>query len=59
MNQFKAIGTGEVATAKDAQEVCAAFAVFWLRNLVQISLKKFILYGGSVKSSTIVVNGTS
>lgn len=50
-----AIGTGEVATSEDAQEVCAA-----IRGLLasthgeEFASSIRILYGGSVKSSSIV-----
>lgn len=55
-----AIGTGEVATAKDAQEVCASIRSFLAEKFGDLAQKIRILYGGSVKSSTIVeFNGTS
>ena len=49
-----AIGTGEVATPEDAQEVCAAIRTR-LAELYQDELagKVRILYGGSVKSGNI------
>ena len=49
-----AIGTGEVATAKDAQEVCSAIRSYLAEafgSVVADSVR--VLYGGSVKSSTI------
>lgn len=49
-----AIGTGEVATPDDAEEVCNALrAVITQRFGGEASLKVRILYGGSVKSSSI------
>ncbi len=49
-----AIGTGEVATPEDAQEVCAAIRAR-LRELYSADLAKAVrvLYGGSVKSSSV------
>ena len=49
-----AIGTGKVATPEDAQEVCAAIREE-IENLAsaQIAQAMRILYGGSVKSSTV------
>lgn len=49
-----AIGTGEVATPEDAQEVCAAIRAR-LAELYDAELagKVRILYGGSVKSSNV------
>ena len=49
-----AIGTGEVATPQDAQEVCGAIRTR-LAKLYSVELAKGIriLYGGSVKSSSI------
>lgn len=50
-----AIGTGEVATPEDAQEVCAAIrgqvAEVWGK---QPAAEVRVLYGGSVKSSNVV-----
>lgn len=50
-----AIGTGEVATPEDAQEVCAAIrgqiAAVWGK---QPAAGVRVLYGGSVKSSNVV-----
>jgi triosephosphate isomerase (TIM) len=50
-----AIGTGEVATPEDAQEVCAAIRAR-LRELYSADLANAVrvLYGGSVKSSSVV-----
>lgn len=49
-----AIGTGEVATPRDAEEVCAEIRAV-LRDLYgeEIAATVRILYGGSVKSSNI------
>lgn len=49
-----AIGTGEVATAEDAEEVASAIRK-WLSNKYtsKVSEKTRILYGGSVKASNI------
>ncbi|MDO4791422.1 MAG: triose-phosphate isomerase [Buchananella hordeovulneris] len=49
-----AIGTGEVATPEDAQEVCAAIRVR-LGELfdAETAAKVRVLYGGSVKSSNV------
>lgn len=49
-----AIGTGEVATSEDAQEVCGAIRQF-LAEIYDAELAQGlrVLYGGSVKSSTI------
>lgn len=49
-----AIGTGEVATPEDAQEVCSAIRV-WVEKIhgQTASEKVRILYGGSVKASNI------
>jgi len=49
-----AIGTGEVATPQDAQEVCAAIRSR-LRELhsIDVADRVRVLYGGSVKSSNI------
>ena len=50
-----AIGTGEVATSEDAQEVCCE-----IRDLLrtkfgdEVADSVRVLYGGSVKSSSIV-----
>ena len=47
-----AIGTGEVATPEDAQEVCGALrARLAERNDQELADKVRVLYGGSVKSS--------
>jgi triosephosphate isomerase len=49
-----AIGTGEVATPEDAQEVCAAIRVWVRENLGdQAADAVRILYGGSVKASNV------
>ncbi|MDO5727215.1 MAG: triose-phosphate isomerase [Bowdeniella nasicola] len=49
-----AIGTGEVATPEDAQEVCAAIrAALAERYDQQLADSIRILYGGSVKSSNV------
>ena len=49
-----AIGTGEVATPADAQEVCAAIRAL-LASLYDAELAAGVrvLYGGSVKSSNV------
>ena len=49
-----AIGTGKVATPKDAQEVCAAIREE-IENIgsAEIASNMRILYGGSVKSSNV------
>ncbi len=49
-----AIGTGEVATAADAQEVCAVLRAT-IEELYDVDVAKGIriLYGGSVKSSNV------
>ena len=51
-----AIGTGEVATPDDAQEVCGAIRAFIADELqgAEAAEKVRIQYGGSVKSSNIV-----
>ena len=50
-----AIGTGEVATPEDAQEVCGAIRVRVAELLGQEAADKVrIQYGGSVKSSNVV-----
>jgi triosephosphate isomerase len=49
-----AIGTGRVATAADAQEVCAALrTALAVRFSPEIAAGIRILYGGSVKSSNV------
>ncbi|QPK93755.1 triose-phosphate isomerase [Actinomyces sp. zg-332] len=49
-----AIGTGEVATAEDAQEVCAAIRSYLEKEYgEEVASVVRVLYGGSVKSSTI------
>ncbi|GAA4869077.1 triose-phosphate isomerase [Saccharopolyspora cebuensis] len=49
-----AIGTGKVATAQDAQEVCAALrAALADKYGAEIADEVRVLYGGSVKSSNI------
>lgn len=49
-----AIGTGKVATAADAQEVCAALRAALADKYGQeIADEVRVLYGGSVKSSNI------
>ncbi len=49
-----AIGTGEVATPEDAQEVCAAIRAWVLENHGESAAEKVrVLYGGSVKASNI------
>lgn len=49
-----AIGTGEVATPEDAQEVCAAIREYLAQAFGQETAEQTrILYGGSVKSSNV------
>ena len=49
-----AIGTGEVATPEDAQEVCGAIRAWVASNHGQTAAEKVrVLYGGSVKASNI------
>ena len=49
-----AIGTGEVATPEDAQEVCAAIRSFISETWSQeVAEQTRILYGGSVKASNV------
>lgn len=49
-----AIGTGEVATPEDAQEVCGAIREWVAGNIGEAAAEKVrILYGGSVKASNI------
>ena len=50
-----AIGTGEVATPEDAQEVCGAIRTYIAEELQgqQAAESVRILYGGSVKSSNV------
>ncbi len=50
-----AIGTGEVATPEDAQEVCGAIRA-WLREAhgQEVADQVRVLYGGSVKASNVV-----
>jgi triosephosphate isomerase (TIM) len=49
-----AIGTGKVATAEDAQEVCAALrAALTNKYGSEVADEVRVLYGGSVKSSNI------
>ncbi|MEY2634943.1 MAG: hypothetical protein RIS75_883 [Actinomycetota bacterium] len=49
-----AIGTGEVATPEDAQEVCGAIRGWVAENHGQTAAEKVrVLYGGSVKASNI------
>ena len=49
-----AIGTGEVATSQDAQEVCFAIRSYLRKEFgEQVADVVRVLYGGSVKSSTI------
>ena len=49
-----AIGTGEVATPEDAQEVCGAIRAWVSENLGQTAGEKVrVLYGGSVKANNI------
>jgi triosephosphate isomerase len=49
-----AIGTGEVATPEDAQEVCAAIRG-WVRENVDAEAGNAVrlLYGGSVKAANV------
>jgi triosephosphate isomerase len=49
-----AIGTGEVATPEDAQEVCSAIRG-WLaaEHGAEVAQAVRVLYGGSVKSANI------
>ncbi|MGL5406111.1 MAG: triose-phosphate isomerase [Propionibacteriaceae bacterium] len=50
-----AIGTGEVASADDAQEVCQAIRQTLVEIAgVEVADKVRVLYGGSVKSSNVV-----
>lgn len=49
-----AIGTGEVATPQDAQEVCAAIRARVAKLFASASDQVRIQYGGSVKASNIV-----
>lgn len=48
-----AIGTGEVATPADAQEVCAAIRAYLREDFGDEAANIRILYGGSVKSSNV------
>lgn len=49
-----AIGTGEVATPEDAQEVCAAIRTWVEENHGESASEKVrVLYGGSVKANNI------
>ncbi|TXJ05649.1 MAG: triose-phosphate isomerase [Aeromicrobium sp.] len=49
-----AIGTGEVATPEDAQEVCAAIRGFVAETWsAEVSEQTRILYGGSVKANNV------
>ena len=49
-----AIGTGEVATPEDAQEVCAAIRAWVAEHLGEAAGEKVrVLYGGSVKANNI------
>lgn len=49
-----AIGTGEVATSNDAQEVCGAIRKYLADEFgAEVAEVVRVLYGGSVKSSTI------
>lgn len=49
-----AIGTGEVATPEDAQEVCGAIRQWVAQNHGETAAEKVrVLYGGSVKASNI------
>jgi triosephosphate isomerase len=49
-----AIGTGKVATAEDAQEVCGALRQSLVDKYGQeVADEVRVLYGGSVKSSNI------
>lgn len=48
-----AIGTGEVATPEDAEEMCAAIREYLAEHYTDaIAMKTRLLYGGSVKSGT-------
>ena len=50
-----AIGTGEVATPEDAQEVCGAIRDYLSETYsAEVADKVRILYGGSVKASNVV-----
>lgn len=50
-----AIGTGEVATPEDAQEVCGAIREWVKENISSEAAEKVrIQYGGSVKASNVV-----
>ncbi len=53
-----AIGTGEVATPEDAQEVCSAIrarlAELYAGASVEVAGQVRVLYGGSVKASNVV-----
>jgi triosephosphate isomerase len=49
-----AIGTGEVATPEDAQEVCGAIRTWVAKTHGETAAEKVrVLYGGSVKASNI------
>ncbi|NLC99093.1 MAG: triose-phosphate isomerase [Actinomycetales bacterium] len=49
-----AIGTGEVATPEDAQEVCAAIRAYISETWsAEVGAQTRILYGGSVKASNV------
>ena len=48
-----AIGTGETATSKDAQEVCAAIRAALAEVSESVAAGARILYGGSVKATNI------
>ncbi|HEV8023611.1 MAG TPA: triose-phosphate isomerase [Candidatus Nanopelagicales bacterium] len=48
-----AIGTGEVATGEDAQEVCAAIRADLADRTATVAQSARILYGGSVKASNV------
>jgi triosephosphate isomerase (TIM) len=48
-----AIGTGETATSKDAQEVCAAIRAALTEVSDSVAAGARILYGGSVKATNI------
>jgi triosephosphate isomerase len=49
-----AIGTGEVATPEDAQEVCSAIRAWVAKTHGDTASEKVrVLYGGSVKASNI------
>ena len=49
-----AIGTGRVASAADAQEVCAAIRKSWARwHRPQIADTVRVLYGGSVNAKNV------